>query len=384
MKHGINRVTMVILMAFLVAGLIISPAAGIALAETHDSQALSADYLESNDDLTTSTPIEDGTYSGLTITSDDRDYFQIDLEEGEEITFTAEFDHANGDLDMIVTDPQNDTVAGSYSITDNETISLTASQSGRYDVIVYGYDGATNSYDFHVDDRFEPNDDLATSTPVSTGEYDDLTITSDDRDYFQIDLEQGENVSFTAEFEHANGDLDMIVTDPQNDTIAGSYSITDNETISFTAPEDGRYDIIVYGWDGATNVYDLQVEREDRLEPNDNYSTSWPIEVDCTCTASYSDLSITSNDRDHFHWELDQGEEVSITAAFEHADGDLDMVVTDPQNDTVAGSYSVSDNETVSFTASESGRYDIVVYGYDGAMNSYELVTSMQEWQPSS
>lgn len=87
--------------------------------------------------------------------------------------------------------------------------------------------------------------------------------------------------------------------------------------------------------------------------------------------AGYGDLSICSGDDDYFRFEVSGG--VSITIAFDHSAGDLDLSLI-KDGVEVDSSTGTGDSETVS--ASGGGSYHVRVYGYQGAQGSYSLTAS--------
>ena len=61
------------------------------------------------------------------------------------------------------------------------------------------------------------------------------------------------------------------------------------------------------------------------------------------------------------------GDRVTISATFANAEGDIDMVLLDPDGRVVAASTSVTDNEQIALTIASSGTYAIRVYLYSDA-----------------
>lgn len=95
-------------------------------------------------------------------------------------------------------------------------------------------------------DQFEPNDDFASATPVESGTYPNLSIQPGDIDVYAVDLRAGEPLSAEITFSHAAGDLDMALVDPTTERVlAVSDSTTDDESISYVAPEAGTYYLVV-------------------------------------------------------------------------------------------------------------------------------------------
>lgn len=59
-------------------------------------------------------------------------------------------------------------------------------------------------------------------------------------------------------FSHVDGDLDMQLRDAAGNLLGAGFSTTDNETISVIL-DAGTYYVDVFGFEGATNVYNLTI-----------------------------------------------------------------------------------------------------------------------------
>jgi len=94
--------------------------------------------------------ISSGTHGPYTVTDGEDHFFAVQVSEGDELEVTANFDHDEGDLDLDLFDPSGSRVDRSSSVTDDESISVTASQSGTYTIDVYGWSDASNEYTLEV------------------------------------------------------------------------------------------------------------------------------------------------------------------------------------------------------------------------------------------
>lgn len=114
---------------------------------------------------------------------------------------------------------------------------------------------------YQYDGSEEPNDNLEDAIPVDEGEYADLSIGSNaDRDYYKVELTDEEEIMAQISFEDDRGDLDIQLLESSGDVVDESASTSDSETVSTTATEAGTYYILVYGYDGSTGSYSLNVE----------------------------------------------------------------------------------------------------------------------------
>ncbi|MEL0331812.1 MAG: thrombospondin type 3 repeat-containing protein [Candidatus Poseidoniales archaeon] len=113
-----------------------------------------------------------------------------------------------------------------------------------------------------VSDILEPNDSTATATSASllpltcTG----LSIhSSTDVDYFEIDMTAGVTYYVNVTLNGANGDLDTG-WDTAGGTFLDSSGTTGNlESMQVTATANQTTFVDVYGWQSATNTYDIEI-----------------------------------------------------------------------------------------------------------------------------
>ncbi|RBP52759.1 PPC domain-containing protein [Arenicella xantha] len=75
-----------------------------------------------------------------------------------------------------------------------------------------------------------------------------------------------------------------------------------------------------------------------------------------------------------FEVELKKGQRVTASIFFTHGDGDLDLrlIAKKDLSNTIAISDSADNQESIEFSASESGVYWFYVYGYTGALNTFD------------
>ena len=117
-------------------------------------------------------------------------------------------------------------------------------------------------------DAYEPNDtpDIATDLVGGAQQHLGLTIhDGDDVDYFMWKALRNEIVQFDVLFEqnHSLDDLDMVLRDSFFRTVGYSDSLNDNEQVIAEVLGGETYFLRVYGFDGATNKYDLLIKSLD-------------------------------------------------------------------------------------------------------------------------
>ena len=106
-----------------------------------------------------------------------------------------------------------------------------------------------------------PGGSFSDAPSVSAGTHGPYRIENGEDHYFAVDLEQGEELTATIEFDHSSqGDLDLDIHGPDQMELTGGYSTTDDESADLIASQPGTYYINPYGYNGATNEYELQIE----------------------------------------------------------------------------------------------------------------------------
>lgn len=114
-----------------------------------------------------------------------------------------------------------------------------------------------------VQDPFEPNDELASPTPL-TGDAYGFTICGADEDWFSFVVQPNEVIDITVAFVHADGDLDASLVEPSGTLVDNQVSTTDNEVFTWMNDTTAPLAILVqvYGYAGAENTYDMLVARQ--------------------------------------------------------------------------------------------------------------------------
>jgi hypothetical protein len=240
------------------------------------STSCTEDYLEPNNSAPAASPLTSGSdLSSLRLCGGNDDWFRLELGAGDVVDALVSFTHANGDLDLQAYDVNGTAVlatsASSIRGVNEERVHFVTRAAGRYFLRVYGAAGVSNSYDIVAysrtgpsctDDAREPNDTSAQAATLATGTYSGLMVCARNDDWYKVSLRAGENLNTTINFTHASGDLDLYVYRPDRATLlAKSDGITDRENVNARAvPDPGSYYILVTGYDGAQNHYDLVIE----------------------------------------------------------------------------------------------------------------------------
>lgn len=137
-------------------------------------------------------------------------------------------------------------------------------EEGSYYLRVFHGDGG-NGYDLSwvgnfSDDDYEDNDSRPAATLLAENDW--LSQVSGfgfqgDEDWYRMNVREGfDLLDIQAEFSHSEGNINLALYNAQGVKLAGSYSVTDDETIHFKVSGGGQYYIRVYFGNGE-NPYDL-------------------------------------------------------------------------------------------------------------------------------
>jgi hypothetical protein len=215
-----------------------------------------------------------GLYENLSACDEDPDYYEVTLTQAEVLFVNVTFTHALGDIDVQVEDIKGASVGGSSSSDDNEFIDVTL-DPGTYYIKVYLYSGATqqgNDYSLEVSsgaapvcvsDSFEPNNTDATATAAPIGASTGLNVCEMDDDYYSLSLGAGSMIDVDITFLDTEGDVDLQLLDLSGAVLAYGTSVSDDETISYTATNaiDVLVRVYLYGDAGPMfgNNYDMNI-----------------------------------------------------------------------------------------------------------------------------
>ncbi len=264
--------------------------------ETGSGGTCTDDSYEPNDTLADASLIfpalESGTYPGLkscpsSTAGADEDWYPVDIYNDTQVTVSMS-GGTSTDLDLAITDDHGNVVAKSDGLTSNEQVSACL-KLGTYYVHVYSWQQGENTYSLTVTEQSqscggggsctddpEENDDNASQArlvDLNLGPYksDTNAICSGDEDWYKVDLYASETIYVTLAFDQANAAEDLDVLFYQGSTLLtpcteantsgcdvdNGQSGDSNETFHKTVSTTGTYYVVVRGWDGSENLYDI-------------------------------------------------------------------------------------------------------------------------------
>ncbi|MBI2372448.1 MAG: PPC domain-containing protein [Deltaproteobacteria bacterium] len=382
------------------------------------------DAFEPNDDEGASQTLTPGDSPGLRLCTGDEDWFAIDAADGDSVTITASFTDGEGDLDLELFDASGNTIATSAGVGDEEIVTATGPGPYYLHVLLYADDGGVigNTYSLNVDvvpppcstdaecgapalvcngfacvpgcaeagspivcsgpdvcepltgrcvanacwDRFEVNDSSPVASVLAAGVESSLRICSTEADWYGIDVPVGQTLTVSASFLDAEGDVDLELYDPAGLYATGSYGVLDSETVALVADQPGQWlaRIILFQDEGTVgNSYDLSVTL-DASCPSDPYEPNPSTAPAYTGLGDYRYLSLCPGDEDFYEVYLFAGETLTVSIAFAHAEGDIDLVLFDAAGNELTSSRGVTDAEQVTHTADADGLFSIRTFLY--------------------
>lgn len=221
---------------------------------------------------------------------DDEDFFRIQVTADSNVTLNLMGSTAS-DLDLRLYGTNGTTVlASSLSLSSTEQV-MQCLTPGIYYVRVNAVGPVENDYTLSyartamscaavcVDDDNEDDDDPAGSRKLTfsqislgvNGPYlsETQAICSNDDDYYEVSMVDGDTLNVDLLFTDADGDLDLYLENVDGTRVASSLTTTDDEQITFTLAKPActisaqcKHYVVVHGYNGAENLYDISIGLE--------------------------------------------------------------------------------------------------------------------------
>lgn len=226
-----------------------------------------------------------------------------------------------------------------------------------------------------LDDGHEPDDHLATAPMSATGAHQGRMCGAQD-DLYGVVLEGGETLSASLIHTPDHGVLELSMVTAMGVEL-DQASVNQGQLLAhYTAISTEAIYVRVRSQDpGARLSYGLELLTQvthcepDALEPNDSSASSAPVEVGVT-----EGLEICAGDLDWHQVVVTEPSLVKVTMRSEPGFGDLDLVLTDGAGAWVlTSSTSYDPTELVTWTTEGAEELLVLVYGYQGGVNAYEL-----------
>jgi hypothetical protein len=358
-----------------------------------------------NDVNATATSMTEGHYTGLVTATGFDDWYKVSVSATERILVELKWFSFIGDLYLTLyeNDSAESLIGEAVPIFGGLRIGPhRANKVSEYFIHVSSDNPDPRYYNLtiamdEIDDWAEDNDDIfhpyllptisQELRPTVEDPFGGLFSQKYDLDFFVISLLPGDHLTIQIEFNITLGDLDLALLNPDGAIIDASALSTSNiETVSFMAFRSDVYYILVGGKPASyANIgveYNMSIvlaEFDDRFESNDDSLTASPI-----AEGDYSDLILRDKDDDWYYVYLTASDVIEINLTYVAGtwgseeylnDIDLDLLFDDQ---SLAAQSRTLFNETLNFTATQSGLYYIVCV-IDGSSNQYNLTINIIE-----
>jgi len=258
-----------------------------------------------------------------------------------------------------------------------------------------------------ADDSFEDNDSIAAAraaAPLAPGEHAGLVSChlgdADDEDWFPVRLREESQVVASLSGD-AVSDLDLALMDSTGRIVQVSESLRSSEEVT-DCLTPGDYFLRVYSFGRGRNPYRLSWSARptvcaascapDSRESDDDAPHARRVDP----AAGYESLgnTICGGNDDWYSVRLTRGQMVIVELSFimSAPDEDLDLhfldqsmtdltpcTEADPSTCSAFQGQSLDSNEYYDHTVEMSGTYYIVVHGFDGSENNYDIRIRLME-----
>jgi hypothetical protein len=226
-----------------------------------------------------------------------------------------------------------------------------------------------------VDDRFEPNDSIATAIELIPDDYDGLVICDNDPgDFFRFCPDRGSELEITLRFDERRGDIDVVLTNSDGEAVDSSQGLEGVERVRVDETDGGCYvvEIFLFAPERGTE-YRMEVDVEEpvrpmecteALEPNNTFDQAGPL------SAAQDEPLLDfcpRGDADFYTVELEAEDVfvVSVAPLGDQPPGDIIVAMYGPDLDFIAQAF--DDAPTLQVVAPSSGTYRLRLGTSSGA-----------------
>lgn len=161
--------------------------------------------------------------------------------------------------------------------------------------------------------------------------------------------------------------------DARNGLLQAATDLYGEASAEYNAVNDGFLAVGIDGSSGGGN----ETPDSDTFEPNNSFNEAYGPLVSGTTYESYIS---TSTDSDFYMFEAEAGQSISVDLG--NLPGDYDLYLYDSNRSLVGASENaMTRNESISYSAGQSGTYYVEVVGWNGAMSTtipYHLTVTVQ------
>ncbi|MBM4370080.1 MAG: hypothetical protein FJ098_00400 [Deltaproteobacteria bacterium] len=337
--------------------------------------------------------LETGTWELLRACGGDPDWY-VAFVEGDDLAVTFLAEDATAGLTLQPRDAAGQELGPSMAPGETRTWAPGVLPEGMLllEVLAPAGEGGTYALQIGVDagdcvpDALEPDDGPLQAHPLSPGELQDLSICGGEEDWFQVSVLPGSVLHAEALFYQQEGDLDLYLMAGDGETVlVARESSTDNEVLDANLDNAGTVFLVVKGYAGASNRYNLLLELgdqsdqclEDSFAPNQDLSAALALPLQ-----AYPGLLLCPGASDWFSAGLNGGELLRV-AAWPEDDVPVTVQILDlavPLAPALLGSVTGGAGGAVAEVLIPSaGDYAYTVFHALDAAVPYDLVVSVEE-----
>lgn len=183
-----------------------------------------------------------------------------------------------------------------------------------------------------ADDELEDNDDRGNAIPLEGSP--EIVLCAGDEDWFQIFLSVGDRLLLDASFEHAAGNVDLVLYDVDGAEVARSDGAQDDEHLDYTAVGEGEHTLQVVLTDGDRTTCTITAEIDlaplpectvDDWEDNDDWEQATVLWGELT-----EGLTVCADDEDWYSLSLAQGDRITVRSLYDPAGGRVALELYGP------------------------------------------------------
>ena len=260
------------------------------------------------------------TFQDRVLCSGEIDEYQITVMDGQTLSITADFIHADGDVDMRLFNPMSESISVSTSVTDNEEFTTPVLSAGVY-LLQLNVVNGPNRYSLVIDyiqnscqndmfDQSQLNDTPNTATSLTTQSVDSLMICPGDEDYYAVMLNVGDTLRANISFRHLQGDLDFALL-KDGALLRSAVSSNDNEEFEYgPVQESGVYVLRIYpyvqGTQGVSYGLSYEILQTISCEPDQQESNDTSVDAQNLAPNLYTQLT-GCGDPDWYYTSVENG-----------------------------------------------------------------------------
>ncbi|MCF2138808.1 MAG: hypothetical protein K9W44_01975 [Candidatus Lokiarchaeota archaeon] len=337
------------------------------------------DIYEENDTFYTAYNISWGQYD---LSLYDEDYFRVNATAGFILHIQIQTNATNETINIELYNSSYTFVKGNYDWEPIKDLYFTVPNLDYYVIRLYSNGGLYNStYSLIVDefapgsiddkfDDFGGNDDFISASIIWPNFYADLFM--NDSDYYRIFVMADEDLEVKINFDEAYSWIDFDILNETGSIIASGIHTSFGQVEVYLNATGLDQNLTIYVWEVPYSgyMYDMDIwtypgmgATDDPYEENDNINESYYIGY-----GYYTYLSLA--DEDWFTFDGYNGTLIEIEAFFNHTENDLDFTIYDSYNNSIGGSYGVSNYENFSFYCYGGyQQYKLQIYSASGYMS---------------